>query len=146
MAKDTWFARDLPVLDAIVTYFDESLGRSFPQVSDIAEVTGFDVDDVARAARNLDGSYIDLTMTMGPPAGWHVSQISADARVATGQWPSAQSMAAQIIAGLEATADREEDEGRKWRLREAAEVLGGTVKDLSTNVLATVIAKQLGLA
>ncbi len=137
--------RDLPVLDAVVTYLDEAPRGTRPQLMDIAEATGRDVDDVIKAADSLDGVYLDITKTLGPPGMWWVNSVTPEARVATGQWPSAQTMAARIIAGLEEAADREPDEVKSSRLREAASVLGDTVRDLSTNVLAAVITKQLGL-
>ena len=144
MAKDAWFAVDLPVLDAIVTYFGEQDG-SLPQLYDIAEMAGIDEDEVIRAANRLDGVYIDLRRTMGPQRDLVVLGVSSEARVVTGQWPSAETMAARIIAGLEEAAEREPDEAKRSRLRETADVLGETARDVTANLLAAVIAKHLGL-
>jgi hypothetical protein len=68
MVEDTWFRRDLPVLDAIVTSLDKAAGRAFPQLEEIAQSTGLDLQDVSRAAQALDGVYIDLQKRMGPRA------------------------------------------------------------------------------
>lgn len=145
MAQDTWFTRDLPVLDAIVTYLDEHAGRMIPQLSDIAEITGMDIEDVSRAAQALDGSYIDLRKVMGPAGHWHVMAVSPDARTATGQWPTAESLAARIIAGLEQTAEQEPDETERGKLRAAAAVLGDSAKEVGTNVLTAVILRSAGM-
>ena len=145
MAKDTWFSIDLPVLDAIVDYLEDSDPSLRPQLYDIAERTGIGEDDVVRAAKRMDGVYIELEHRFGPQRDLAVTAVSPEARMVTGQWPSAETMAARIIAGLEEAADREPAEETRGRLREAANVLGATVRDLSTNVLASVIAKQLGI-
>jgi hypothetical protein len=92
MPEDTWLGRDPPALDAVVTYLDREGGSSFPQLSDLALLTGLDIEDVARAARAMDGHYLDPQMRMGPPGHWHVRAVSAQARVATGQWPAPETL------------------------------------------------------
>nr|MDT0666263.1 hypothetical protein [Micromonospora sp. DSM 115978] len=67
--EDTWTTRDLPVLDAIVQYFDTMKGSPFPDSFDDAPVTFGDImgaspnltpEQVLRAARALDGEYIEV--------------------------------------------------------------------------------------
>ncbi len=57
--ESTWEARDLPVLDAIVTALDDP--SIYPlQVRDVAKLTGMDEERVYRSARALAGTYIEL--------------------------------------------------------------------------------------
>lgn len=51
--EDTWFERDLPVLDAAVRIYDET-GRSMIRATELERVTGFDHDTVQRALRALN--------------------------------------------------------------------------------------------
>lgn len=145
MANDTWFTRDQHVLDAAVRYFDEAAGRSFPQLYDLAEMTGLDDDDVLRAVNHLDGVYIDVQRTFAPAREWTVTGVYAEALVATGQWPSPDTMAAGILKALEDAAESEADEVERGRLKAAVGVLGDGFKDVGTNLLATLIARQMGL-
>ena len=146
MVEDTWFRRDLPVLDAIVTSLDKAAGRAFPQLEEIAQSTGLDLQDVSRAAQALDGVYIDLQKRMGPPGHWHVRAVSPEARAATGQWPTAETLAARIIKALEDSAAAEPDIEKRGRLRSAASALRDTAKDVGTNVLTAVILRSTGLS
>lgn len=133
------------MLDAIVTYFERDGGQSHPQVYDIAALAGLDDDSVAQACLNLDGAYIDFERGMGPRSGWSIKQVFSQARIATGQWPTAESLAARIIAGLEETAAQEPDEAKRGKIREAVTVLGETAKDVTTNVLTAVILRSTGM-
>lgn len=139
----TWFVRDLPVLESIVSYFEEVGVASFPQLSDIAERTGISIDEVTRAAQNLDGVYIQLEKVMGPSNNWHVSQVFPDARIATGQWPSPELLSDQIISALENQAESEKDPVRQTLLRDSVKILGEVIKDVGTNVLTEVIVRSM---
>jgi hypothetical protein len=141
----TWFVRDLPVLESIVSYFEEAAGMSLPQLSDIAARTGICIDEVSRAAQNLDGIFIQLKKVMAHPNHWHVSQVLPNARTATGQWPSPESLSDQIISALQSQADLEKDPLKQTHLCDAVKVLGEVVKDLGTNVLTEVIVRTMRL-
>jgi hypothetical protein len=47
--ESTWESRDLPVLDAVVRYFDEHDGAEIPDVATFGKLTGMDPTQVARA-------------------------------------------------------------------------------------------------
>ena len=57
---ETWVSRDLPVLDATVALLQE---KDLPEAGDIATRTGIDVTAVGQALRDMDGVYVDLSMT-----------------------------------------------------------------------------------
>jgi hypothetical protein len=57
--EDTWFSRDLPVLDATVRLLDE--GNFAVSVASLAEATGLDVRAVDRALDALEGRYVVST-------------------------------------------------------------------------------------
>jgi hypothetical protein len=86
--QDTWAARDLPVLDATVRLLEHSY---MVTVTDIAASTGLDAGEVAKALESLDPVYVDFrkTTTGGDPRFWYVFKVTAEARRAVGQWPTA---------------------------------------------------------
>ncbi|WP_256796274.1 helix-turn-helix domain-containing protein [Terrabacter sp. Ter38] len=98
MLDDTWFSRDMPVLEAAVALLEESR----PPVSDseIAARTGIDRQHVMKALEALEEDFLDV--------GWDdradlrvsgvVAACTSAARRATGQWPSAESLAERAIA------------------------------------------------
>ena len=140
--EDTWVTRDLPVLEATVALLE---GMDLPEVVDIAERTGLAAEDVARALRAMAGVYVGLQMTMGDVGRWFVQGVTPEARRAVGQWPTADSLIGQLVAGLDAAAEREHDLERRGRLRQAASLLGGAVRDIAVDVAAKVIEHGTGL-
>lgn len=145
MATDTWFSRDLPVLDAMVTHMDEHGPGTFPSLNDFAHGLTMDVEVVVRAACALEGSYIELRKYMGPAGHWRVVDVHPSARTATGQWPNPESLSERILESLEEVIDGE-DEERTGKLRVAAEVLGSTAKGVGTSVLTAAILRATGIA
>jgi hypothetical protein len=144
--EDTWVSRDMPVLDAVVRLLDE--GRFAVTVADIAAATGLDPKTVDRALVALHGPYVsDYTQfaTGGIPDSWRVSRVTAAARQAVGQWPTAESLATRLAEAFTEAADQEKDPERKSRLRQLASFLGETGKDLAAEVIAKVIMRQTGM-
>jgi hypothetical protein len=144
----TWEQRDLPVLDAVVRYFDEHAGMSFPQVSDIAEITGRDPKEVYRALKALDGTYVELQEYLAGdnPNPHTVMAVSEEARRAVGQWPSPELWADRIIQALREAAEREPDPAKRSRLRATAEGLAGFGRDVLVGVLSGGITRGMDLS
>jgi hypothetical protein len=135
--EDTWGVRDLPVLSAVV----ELLGQSYMvTVSDIAERTGLDLAEVARSLDAMDPTLVDFrkTETGGDPRFWYVNRVTPEARQAVGQWPTAESLVDRLVKAFSDAADHEEDAERHYQLRQAAGLLGETVRDVAVRVAATV--------
>jgi hypothetical protein len=143
--ESTWEPRDLPVLDAVVHYFEEHGGSLRPHVADIADLTGISAEQVARAAQALDPAYLKLQMMGGGPGRYIILGITDEARRAVGQWPSPEAVADRIVAELLEAANQEPDEGKRTKLRAAAETLGSFGRDLLVNVAANLATKPIGL-
>jgi hypothetical protein len=130
------------VLDATVALLENS---PLVHVADIAGRAGFTTAETGRALQAMEGVYVDLAMSMGGPESWSVQGVTSAARQAVGQWPSAESLITRLVEGLNAAAEHEADPERKSRLRQAASLLGGTVRDIATDIAAQVIGRSLGL-
>jgi hypothetical protein len=146
MMDDTWLSRDLPVLDAVVGLLEE--GYFAVTVAEVAGRTGFDTKTVDRALNALEGQYIveyRKMMTGGIPDSWYVTEVTADARRAVGQWPTAERLAERLAVAFSEAADAEQDPERKSRLRQVASFLGETGKDLAAEIMAKVILRQTGM-
>lgn len=140
--KDTWFSRDLPVLDAAVSLLDEGVPHT--RVSAIAERSGLEVDDVASALLALRDEYLDLLVT-GDPAAWIVRRVTSGARRAVGQWPSPENVVDALAEAFGSAADQEPDPERKGRLRQVAGFLGSTGRGVATEVVSKVILRSVGM-
>jgi hypothetical protein len=140
--EDTWTHRDLPVLDATVRLLEMSY---FPNVRDIAAAAGMDTETTARALEALDGTFLDLSRTLGSPENWHVNTVYAEARRAVGQWPTAESLIVRLADGFSAAAEREPDPEKKGRLRSFAGWLVGGGRDVAVEVAAKVVEHQIGM-
>src|SRR5215211_126603 len=124
--ESTWETRDLPILEVVVRYFDENAGMLYPQVHDLAALTGRDPMEVYRALKALHPTYLRLreVMSGADPNPHMVMGITDEARRAVGQWPTPEAVADRIVAALQEAADREPDEKKRTKLRAAADTLG----------------------
>ena len=59
--------------------------------------------------------YVDLQMTMGDQGSWFINGVTPAASRAVGQWPTAESLIGQLVAGLDTAAEREEDPEQRGR-------------------------------
>jgi hypothetical protein len=142
--ESTWERRDLPVLDAVVHYFDEEDSAVIPDVGTFARITGMDAGQVGRAVRALSPRFVKTGPTMGDLTDVPIMGITDEARQAVGQWPTPESVADRIVAALLEAADQEPDERKRTKLRAAAETLGSFGRDLLINVAANVATKPIG--
>lgn len=141
--ESTWEQRDLPVLDAIVRYFDEDDSAEIPDVETFAEITGMDPGQVGRAVRALSPRFVKTGPGLGGLTEVPIMGITDEARQVVGQWPTPESVADRIVAALLEAADREPDERKRTKLRAAADALGGFSRDLLVNVIANVATKPV---
>jgi hypothetical protein len=135
--EDTWGVRDVPVLSAVVELLDHSY---MVTVSDIGERTGLDLAEVARSLDAMDPAFVDFrkTETGGDPRFWYVNRVTPEARQAVGQWPTAEGLIDQLVKAFSDAADHEQDAERHYQLRQAAGLLGETVRDVAVRVAATI--------
>jgi hypothetical protein len=142
--ESTWESRDLPVLDAIVRYFDEHDGAEIPDVATFAKFTGMDPTQVARAVRALSPRFIKTQASLGGLMEVAVMGVTDEARQAVGQWPSPEVLVERLVQALREAAEREPDPERRGRLRALAEGLGGFARDVAVGVLSGGITQTMG--
>jgi hypothetical protein len=133
------------VLDAVVRLLEDNF---VVYVRDIAAETGIDPHDVDRALRALEGEYVgdyEQFATAGDPNSWHVGRVTAAARQAVGQWPTAESLVTQLAEAFSTAAERELDPEKKSRLRSIAGMLGGAGRQIAIDVAAKVVEHQMGV-
>lgn len=144
---DTWTRRDLPVLDAIVR-IHERTGKAM-RPTEIEAETRFDTDTVQTALRALDSADPPFVVTkMDRFASGQVSLVGAPtghARQAVGAWPTAETVADNLVNALSKAAEREQDIEHKSWLTKAAGFLGGTGRDLAIEIGAAAINRQMGV-
>ena len=143
--RDIWFSRDLPVLEVIVQYFEEN-DRPLLNLSTVAEMSGFTVHEVGKAAQNLDNAgYLDLQILMtGSDFGpWFIQKVHSEALFATGAWPTPESLTKAMIDELEKLANTQSDEGEKGWLKRIMSGAGDISKEVFIRVLTEVAAKVL---
>ena len=141
--EDTWWSRDLPVLDAAVQLFQE---QDFVEAGELARATGFDVKDVARALRDMQGHYVGQIQSMGDMDRWCITEVTPEARRAVGQWPTPENVVDRLAEAFTAAAEHEPDTERRSKLREVGGFLAETGKDFAAEIVAKVIAHQTGAA
>jgi hypothetical protein len=152
---DTWSTRDLLVLDAVVRYLDERPGSPFPGTFTDSLVTFGDImasnpdlapDQILRAARVLDGEYLEISWVDGSaPEPNAIIGVTPLARRAVGQWPSPESLLRVLIKELEDAADQEDDSTAKKNLKKAAAFLATSGWTVGLNVAARALGMGVGV-
>jgi hypothetical protein len=127
----------MPVLNSVV----ELLGHSYMvTVSDIAARTGLEQAEVARSLDAMDPTFVDFrkTETGGDPTFWYVNKVTPEARRAVGQWPTPEGLVDRLVEAFNNAADHEEDAERHYQLRQAAGLIGESLRDVAVRVAATI--------
>jgi hypothetical protein len=122
--ESTWESRDLPVLDAVVRYFEEEYDGEYPTTQLFADRLGMDLQQVARAVSALSPTYLVIAPSMGGPGSLSIDGVTDEARRAVGQWPSPEVFVQRFTEALLELADREPDPVKKSRIRQIAEAVG----------------------
>jgi hypothetical protein len=125
--EETWTDRELPVLTAIVEAFELNPNGNV-RIEQIERLTGLSTDDLARAMAALDRArprFFDGQRVNGLAYPIIVSEVTERAMVAAEQWPSPESLVADLIAALERAAEHETDPEKKSKLAQTAQTLGG---------------------
>lgn len=142
MPKETWSTRDEPVLEAIVELVDDGAMRVTPQ--DLVKHTGFELGTVQRALVALAAEepsffeFSDMT-TMGSAIREidNIRNPSGHARRTVKTWPTAETLADRLIAGLEQAADETTDEEEASRLRRTGQWFGAAGRDVLVNIISS---------
>jgi hypothetical protein len=140
VTASTWESRDLPVLRAIVDLSDE--GTWVVQPEAIAARTALAIETVKIALWALAKEhppffeYSDLT-TYGAdlPEIGVIRDPTGHARRTVGTWPSPEDRVTQMIAALQAAAEREPDPKKKSFLRKTVEYLSSLPRDVALAII-----------
>jgi len=145
-ARPPWKTRGRTGTFLCWTLLDQ--GDFLVTVRDIAGETGLESATVDRALEALEGPYVveyEQFATGGDPSSWRVRKVTAAARQAVGQWPTAESLIARLTEALSEAAEHEPDPGQKSRLRAIASGLGGSARQIAIDVAARIVERQTGL-
>jgi hypothetical protein len=143
--RDLWFARDLPVLEVVVDQFEIS-DRPLLGLPRIAELSGIDITAVGKACLNLQkAGHIELVTAMSGSdySPWYVKDVSSAALVATGAWPSAESLSKDIIEELMRTSDGQGDQDEPGWLKKILSGAGEVSREVFTRVMTEAIIRVL---
>lgn len=145
--EETWTGRDLPVLVAIVAIFDqpERYQLRIPELTRICGLPEREVQSALRALANASPPYIAGTSSAELTYPVIVTDVTERARRAAGQWPDAESLVHELANEFDAVAQREADPEKKRWLRETAKMMGGTGRDVATEIVAKVIVRATGM-
>lgn len=141
--QDRWAHRDFPLLVAVARHLDE--GEHVVQVSAIAEEMDLPLSDALRASRGLIGTYLQgkSVDSLAGPMDAIITDLTERGRRATGLWPAGES-AEVLIDALRQAEEATDDPEEKRNLRHAASAVMSVGRDVMTDVMASVIAKQMG--
>jgi len=146
--EDTWASRDLPVLEAIVSAFNDP-ERFQLRIPELVRLCGLLGQDVITALRALGNTRPPLLEHPRPPEELThpiiITDVTERARRLVGQWPTAESLAGEIAKALTEAAEHEPDPVKKSRLREAGAVLGDTARGVLVEVLSRIVERQARL-
>jgi hypothetical protein len=136
--EDTWGARDVQVLSAVVSLLEQSY---MVTVSDIAGRTGLEMSVVAQSLDALNPTYVDFrkTETGGDPTFWYVLKVTPEARRAVGQWPTAEGLVDRLVQAFSDAAEHEDDAEKHYQLRQAAGLLKDGVRDVAVQAAAAIV-------
>lgn len=138
--ETTWDTRDFRVLEAIVEITDRDSATSVT-AERIASHTGLDDTTVQAALRALSSEDPPFFKAQGSWGGGilRASSPTGHARRAVGAWPTAESLANQLIAKIESAAAGESDEGKRSKLNQLAGFFATGGRDLLVDIAAKAI-------
>ncbi|MEE3128462.1 MAG: hypothetical protein VX494_14740 [Actinomycetota bacterium] len=140
--RDTWHTRDLHVLRAVADHDPHMDNWSATMCAEMV----LDPDDLVAALQALEEArYIEVwwSRTFGgdDPLG---ARLRERGRRAVGVWPSAEAIDG-LVEALRQAEEATEDPDERTLIRRAAGALGSVSRDVMTDVIAAVVARQSGL-
>lgn len=144
---DTWTSRDFPVLVAAARLLEQ--GQTFIRADDVCIAAGLTPEDATRAIEALIPAYLEWVPPEGAQSGIRRvlftgrHRLTERGRRAVGLWPSGESVDALVDALHQAEATTSDPE-EKSAIRRAAGAVLSVGRDVMTDVMAAVIARQIG--
>lgn len=142
---DTWTSRDLPVLIAAAEHLEDSLGKHINSTQ-LAQMVDLGPVEVERACRALVPTYLEGSRTSRMNGGSYtlVKGLTDDGRRAVGMWPDRGDHLAALIAALAQAEQTVDDEEERTKLQKVRDALSRAPKRITEQVVAGVIAGQIG--
>ena len=144
---DIWISRELPILVALVTRFDDpAVGQVRP--AEVVDLTGLDENAVLRGLTALceaRPAYLEFVPVDDRRAPAIIIGVTSIARRTVGAWPSPESMADRLVEALKRAAEQEPDPDRKSKLQQTALWLGGVLRDVAVRTAGTIVGRHIAL-
>lgn len=140
--RDQWHTRDLHVLRAVADHDPHEDNWA----ATICAETLLDPDDFAESLRALEeANYVEAHWSRRMGGDFPMSaRLRERGRRAVGVWPSAEATD-RLIDALRQAEESTDDPEEKTLIRRAAGALGMVSREVMTDVLAAVVARQTGL-
>ena len=141
---DRWHSRDLPVLLQAARGLDagdsEITSESLSRCPDLQGL------DVVAACRALTPAFLvsEKWESLGGPTTYFIEDLTERGRRTVGLWPSGENVDA-LVDALKQAEEATDDPEEKSAIRRAAGAVLGVGRDVMTDVMAAVIAKQMGM-
>lgn len=144
--ESTWERRELPVLRALVEYFDDvdAYALRSVQIGQLAGLSEGEADRALKALWEADEPFLKGQLSWEASYPTLIHGVTERARRAVGAWPDPQQLADRLLAALEKAADAEPESEKRNALKRTLAFLGGTGREILVQTTATVLAGQLG--
>lgn len=139
---ERWTTRDLPFLTEAARRLDA--GQRDIRATQLADELDMSREDALAAASALVPSYLEGEPldTMQARIDFFLSGLTERGRRAVGLWPSGESADA-LVDALRQAEEATDDPEEKSLIRRAAGAVGGVSRDIMTDVMASVISRQI---
>lgn len=145
--EDTWGTRDLPVLEYLVEQLDDP-NRYWVEAHAIPEALGISEKDMRSALSALASAnppYLDGTGVAESRHLLQISSVTERARREVGAWPTADRLVDRLVASLNDAAEAEPDEEKRSKIKQVASSLGGSLRELTVQVVGSAITHSAGM-
>lgn len=101
MVEDTWFARELPVLETIIETLKERGPYGRVSIGDVAESLSWDPMQVYAAVHALGEEFVRVRTFLigGDPRSYVIKEVTQAARRVVGQWPPESTIIDRLLEG-----------------------------------------------
>lgn len=145
-SRDTWTARDYPVLVAAADHLERTQGRAC-QPHELARNIGMSSRDVTSAVMVLVPDYLtgEVYRNLGDEVDAAVTGLTSEGRREAGLWPKKADHLASLIEALEAAAERTDDAEQRSTLGSIGDGLKAAPGSVLSGVLTAWLASQGGI-
>jgi hypothetical protein len=140
--SDTWKSREQPVLREVVEELDQ-YRSSRVSLDSVAEATGLSIEEVHRAALNLErGGYVELELDFGSDPAF--KNFTERALRATGMWPDDEKLADAFLWTLERKVDEANTPEERSRAAKVRDAIVSAGRDFTIELAAAMASRGMG--